>query len=87
MATLSASGGAGQVTFTGTGYQAGERVAITVAFSATGRRFNEMRAAIADGSGAISAVVPVPFAGSVSGRAQNFWTWLLAATSGTATVT
>jgi hypothetical protein len=87
MATLSASGAAGQVTVTGTGYTAGQRVPFNVAYSGTGRRYNELRVAVADGSGNISAVVPCGWAGSVTSAALNMALGTILASSGTATVT
>lgn len=85
MATLTALGGAGVVTLTGTGYTGSEAV-VTVAYTATGRRFNEMRR-VPVVAGAISAVLTVPFAGSVTARAVDPAAGTVQATTGTATVT
>lgn len=99
MATLSASGAAGKVTLTGVGHAPNSRVVVSVAFTATGRRFNEMRRVDTDGNGAIvtkdatgavvgqGADVSVPFAGSVTAKAVNMSTGAVDATTGTATVT
>jgi hypothetical protein len=87
MATLSAVGGSRIVTLTGSGHPANAKVVVTVAFSATGRRFNEMRMVDTDGSGVISTVLFVPFAGSVTARAIDPVVGTVQATTGSATVT
>ena len=87
MATLSAAGGVKLVTLTGTGYAANSRVPIAVEFSAAGRRYNEIQRVTADANGAVTLVVPVPYAGSVTARAVNMATGAIDATTGTATVT
>lgn len=78
-ATLSASGGAGKVTLSGSGY-AGAQCVVTVAFSATGRRYNEMRT-VPVASGSVSADVTVPYAGTVTVTAVNPTNWTVLATS------
>ncbi len=77
---LTATGGAGKVSLSGSGYS-GAQCVVTVAFSATGRRYNEMRT-VPVSSGAVSADLPVPFAGTVTVTAVNPASWTpLASTS------
>jgi hypothetical protein len=65
--SLTATGGAGKVTLSGSGYTGSDCI-VTVTFSATGRHFNEMRKVPVSG-GTVSVDVPVVFAGNVTVRA------------------
>lgn len=84
-ATLSATGGAGKVTLTGSGY-VGSTCVLTVAFSAANRRYNEMRAIPVSG-GSVSVDVTVPFAGSVTVKAIDLATWATLATTSSVNAT
>lgn len=90
LATLSGLLNTGVVSVSGSGYVAGERVALTYSFTSTDnkRRFSEMRIASADGAGALAANWTPPFAGgSVVTRAFTGSTQTtLAATSGSVAV-
>lgn len=67
--TLSATGGVKKVSLSGSGYSGSECV-LTVAFSATGRRYNEMRT-VPVSAGSVSVDVSVPYAGSVTVKAVD----------------
>lgn len=85
-ATLSATGGAGKVTVSGSGYTDSECV-LSVSFTATGRRFNEMRRLPVSGGSVASTDLPVPFAGSVVVKAINPTTGAALATSSSVNAT